>query len=54
VGELWRDRERSVIERTEIFSGETCVMVSIAVRGIERGRMIERWREECDREDRVS
>jgi hypothetical protein len=29
-----------LIERTELVSGETCVTVCIAVRGIERGKMI--------------
>jgi hypothetical protein len=36
-------------ERTEVASGERCVMVCRAVRGIECGRMMERQREECDR-----
>jgi hypothetical protein len=39
-----------LIERTELVSGETCVTVCIAVRGIERGRMMYRQREECDRQ----
>jgi hypothetical protein len=39
-----------LIVRTELFSGETCVTVCIAVRGIERGRMMYRQREECDRQ----
>jgi hypothetical protein len=29
-----------LIERTELVSGDTCVMVCIAIRGIERGRMM--------------
>jgi hypothetical protein len=29
-----------LIERTELISGETCVTVSIAVRGIQRGKMM--------------
>jgi hypothetical protein len=29
-----------VIERAELVSGEKCVTVCIAVRGIERGRMM--------------
>jgi hypothetical protein len=29
-----------VIERTELVSGETCVTVCVAVRGIQRGRMM--------------
>jgi hypothetical protein len=43
VGEWCGDRERSVIERVELVSGETCVTVCIAVRGIQRGRMM--WRQ---------
>jgi hypothetical protein len=34
-----------LIERTELVSGETCVTVCIAVRGIQRGRMMYRQRE---------
>jgi hypothetical protein len=39
-------------ERTELVSGETSVTVCIAVRGIQREKMIERQREreECDRQ----
>jgi hypothetical protein len=37
-----------LIERAELVSGETCVMVCIAARGIQHGRMIWRQREECD------
>jgi hypothetical protein len=29
-----------VIERAEFVSGETCVTVCVAVRGIQRGRMM--------------
>jgi hypothetical protein len=43
-----------VIERAELVSRETCVKVCVAVRGIQRGRMMYRQREECDREGRVS
>jgi hypothetical protein len=38
------------MERTELVSGETCVTVCIAVRGIEHGRVMKRQREECDRQ----
>jgi hypothetical protein len=48
VGEWCGDRERSVLERAELVSGETCVRVCVAVRGIQRGRMMWRQREECD------
>jgi hypothetical protein len=35
-----------LIERTEFVSGEFCIVV----RGIQRGRMVYRQREECDRQ----
>jgi hypothetical protein len=35
-------------ERTELVSGETSVMVCIAVRGIQRGKMIQEQRKKCD------
>jgi hypothetical protein len=41
---------RYVIERTEFASGETSVTICIAVRGIQREKMIKRQREECDRQ----
>jgi hypothetical protein len=37
-----------VIERTELVSGEMCVTVCIAVRGIQRGRMTWRQRSVTD------
>jgi hypothetical protein len=37
-------------ERTELVSGEICVTVCIVVRGIQRGRMMYRQREECVRQ----
>jgi hypothetical protein len=42
-----------VIERAELVSGETCVTVCIAVRGIQRGRMVWRQREETGKVRRI-
>jgi hypothetical protein len=44
-----------LIERTELVSGETSVTVCIAVRGIQRGKMIQEQREikrTIEREDK--
>jgi type IV secretory pathway protease TraF len=42
------------VGRVDRVSGETGVTVCVAVRGIQRGGMMWRQREECDREGRVS
>jgi hypothetical protein len=38
-----------LIERAELVSGETCVTVCVAVRGIQREKIMKRQREEFDR-----
>jgi hypothetical protein len=43
-------RQREECDRVDRVSGETCVTVCIAVRGIQRGRITYRQREECDRQ----
>jgi hypothetical protein len=40
----------NLIERAELVSGEMCVTVCIAVRGIQRGRMMLGQTEECDKQ----